>query len=219
MEKKNAKAAPAAGKQDKQTPPMPPVKPFRKKLRRLLRWFGLFLLVGSIAATIGAYYRWIPVKPEWMAKVNPYLEMVDPYLAKINLQRKPLEETASVEKPMTNFPLVDLDGEKKKPEPSTPAAPPSAETSGKPAVASAASLQPAKTPVKESPEAQKTYGKLAKLYNAMKPEEAAAVFNNLDDDQVILILFRMEEEAAAKVLASLEAKKAARLTQAMIKRK
>ena len=53
----------------------------------------------------------------------------------------------------------------------------------------------------------------------MKPEEAAAVFRNLEDDQVIPILARMDEEAASKALATMEPKRAARLTQAMIKKK
>ena len=92
------------------------------------------------------------------------------------------------------------------------------------AIASASPLQPAgavKPPTagKMDPETGKVYSKLSKLYGAMKPEEAVAVFNNLEDEQVVLILSRMEEEAAAKVLASLEPKRAARLTQAMIKRK
>ena len=217
------KTAPAADKKGKQKPPAPPVKSFRKKVGRLLRWFLVLGILGGLAAMIGAYYRWIPISPEWTAKLDPYMEQADPYLAKVNLQRKPAEEAAPGEKPATNFPLVDLDGEKKKTDiqPSASAAPSAA--TGQPSVASASPAQPlsgpAKPPLKDTTETAKTYGKLAKLYGAMKAEEAAAVFHNLEDEQVVMILSRMDDESAAKVLSSMEPKRAARLTQAMIKRK
>ena len=221
METKSKKAAPPSGKAGK----TPPAKPAKKK-RRWRLWLFLFFLLGSMAATAGVYYRWIAIAPDMMAKVEPYMAKADPYLAKVGIARKPAEEAVPGEKPQTNFPLVELDGDKKKPEtkPETkPAATTTPDNAGKPSVASAAPAQPAngavKPPIKENDDTAKIYGKLAKLYTAMKAEEAAAVFNNLEDEQVILILSRMEDDAAAKILSTLEPKKAARLTQAMIKRK
>lgn len=217
METKSKKAASPSGKAGK----TPPAKPVKKK-RRWRLWLFLFFLLGSMAATAGVYYRWIAVAPDMMAKIEPYMAKADPYLAKVGIARKPAEESGSVEKPQTNFPLVELDGDKKNAE-TKPAAATPPDNAGKPSVASASPAQPAngsvKPPVKETADTAKIYGRLAKLYGAMKPEEAAAVFNNLEDEQVVLILSRMEEESAAKVLSTLEPKKAARLTQAMIKRK
>ncbi len=217
METKGKKAAPPTGKAGK----TPPAKPAKKK-RRWRLWLFLFFLLGSMAATAGVYYRWITIAPDMMAKIEPYMAKADPYLAKVGIARKPLEEEVPGEKPQTNFPLVELDGDKKKSE-AKPAAATTPDNAATQSVASAAPAQPAsgavKPPIKETADTAKVYGKLAKLYSAMKAEEAAAVFNNLEDEQVILILSRMEDDAAAKILSTLEPKKAARLTQAMIKRK
>jgi len=201
-----------------------PSKRARKK-RRIFPWLFLilFVLVGVIGA--GFFFRLIPLDPETAANLEPYIVKMESYVDKMKSGNKAEEETVGG-KPKTNFPLVELDENKK-----APVSQPTASTSGllgAPAVASAASAQSApgaagagktSSSVKESVENAKVYGKLSKLYSAMKPEEAVAVFNNLEDEQVVMILSRMEDEAAARVLASLEAKRAARLTQAMIKRK
>jgi len=215
MEKQSRKTGSPAGKSSKNAPQ----KPVRKK-RRWRLWLFLLLFLGGVAAFAGTYYHWIAVEPATMAKLEPLFAKADPYLAKIGIARKPSEEAVPGEKPQTNFPLVELDGDKKKPE-TQPAAAPATDNAGKASVASASPAQPAtgKPPIKENAETVKIYAKLAKLYGGMKAEEAAAVFNNLEDEQVILILARMDDESAAKILSTLEPKKAARLTQAMIKRK
>lgn len=63
------------------------------------------------------------------------------------------------------------------------------------------------------------YGKIAKLYSLMRPEEAAKVMKELPDDLVISLLVGMDEERAAKILANLEPEHAARLTRAMGERR
>ena len=184
-------------------------------------------------ALAGIYHRWFPIDPEMDAKIDPYREQLataidgaealmkkaEPLLEKIGIGSKPTDQTQATN-PQTNFPLVELDKDEKKPS-TTPGAVTTAP--GSPAVAAASPLPATgvKPPTsgKLDPETSKVYGKLAKLYGAMKPEEAVVVFNSLEDEQVVLILSRMEEEAAAKVLGTLEPKRAARLTQAMIKRK
>ena len=225
MEKKKAKPAPAAVKGT-------PQKPAPKKRRLLLKFLIVFFLISGLAVA-GLYQRWFPLDPEMDAKIDPYrthlasaidsveslLKKAEPLLEKVGIGSKPNEQATT---PQTNFPLVELDKEEKKPAAASPGTAPS--TPGAPAIASASPLQPASSAKpqaagKMDPETGKVYSKLSKLYNAMKPEDAVAVFNNLEDEQVVLILLRMEEEAAAKVLASLEPKRAARLTQAMIKRK
>ena len=235
MDKKNQKNGPASAKS------VPP-KPARKK-RRFLLWFFLLLMVGGLVAGGGLYYRLIPLGPEMEAKIEPFLQVtetyiaeMEPYLEKAKVWKSTEEETANG-KPKTNFPLVDLDEKKgsaaalaeSTPVASPTTAPASVTVLGPSAIASAASAKPAPgaagtvatkpAVVPMNADTAKVYGKLSKLYGAMKAEEAVAVFNNLEDEQVILILSRMEEEAAAKVLSVTEPKRAARLTQAMIKRK
>lgn len=60
---------------------------------------------------------------------------------------------------------------------------------------------------------RKRVSKLARLYNEMKPKDAAAAMDSLDDDLCIAILQRMDEGNAAKVLAEFDSAKTARLTQ------
>lgn len=60
---------------------------------------------------------------------------------------------------------------------------------------------------------KKRVSKLARLYNGMKPKDAAEAMDALDDDLAVTILQRMEEGTAAKVLSEFEPAKAARLTQ------
>ena len=62
---------------------------------------------------------------------------------------------------------------------------------------------------------RKRVSKLARLYNEMKPADAAAAMDELDDDLCIAILQRMDEGQAAKILAQFEASKTARLTKIM----
>ena len=214
-----------------------PLKPVRKK-RRIFLWLFLsfFLLGGLVGAAF--FYRLIPMSDETAATVEPYLvkaeevargtgeslSSLNPYFEKLKFWKSP-EPEMTAGKPKTNFPLVELNENSKQP---GPAAGPAASSTilGTSAVASAAPSQPATAANKPpttgaalAPDNTKVYARLAKLYGAMKPEEAAAVFRNLEDDQVIPILARMDEEAASKALATMEPKRAARLTQAMIKKK
>lgn len=62
---------------------------------------------------------------------------------------------------------------------------------------------------------KKRVTKIAKLYDNMKPEDAAADLEPLNDDVVVLILQRMEEGNAANVLSAMSPDRAARLTQLM----
>ena len=62
---------------------------------------------------------------------------------------------------------------------------------------------------------RKRVSKLARLYNEMKPEDAAPILDALDDDTAIAILQRMDEGQASQVLAKFDADKAARITKIM----
>lgn len=62
---------------------------------------------------------------------------------------------------------------------------------------------------------KKRVSKLARLYNAMKPKDAAEAMDTLNDDLCIAILQRMDEDQAAKILSAFTPAKAGRLTQLM----
>ncbi|BEU87165.1 hypothetical protein TAMA11512_06290 [Selenomonas sp. TAMA-11512] len=62
-------------------------------------------------------------------------------------------------------------------------------------------------------EEKKRVTKLARVYDQMKPKDAAEVMGNLEDGLAVQILQRMDEGQAAKVLAAMEAGRSAQLTQ------
>jgi flagellar motility protein MotE (MotC chaperone) len=53
---------------------------------------------------------------------------------------------------------------------------------------------------------------LVKLYESMKPRDAAVIFNDLDMPVLLQVVDRMKETKAAPVLAAMEADKARELT-------
>jgi flagellar motility protein MotE (MotC chaperone) len=56
---------------------------------------------------------------------------------------------------------------------------------------------------------------LAKIYGTMKPKEAAKLFENLDDKLVMGIISTMTPDEAAAILALMEVKKAAKISEAL----
>ena len=64
-------------------------------------------------------------------------------------------------------------------------------------------------------EEKKRISKLARIYDNMKPEEAAKALNDVSLDTVVSILQRMDEANAGQVIAKMEPSKAARVTQMM----
>lgn len=66
-------------------------------------------------------------------------------------------------------------------------------------------------------EEQKRISKVARLYDGMKPEEAAPILNELDDRTVILIFNKMEDEKVAKILSLFDPKRSARISDTMLK--
>jgi flagellar motility protein MotE (MotC chaperone) len=76
-------------------------------------------------------------------------------------------------------------------------------------------LNQAETVAKEGDQAttgpETAFKQLAKYYAEMKPKEAVAIMDMLDDDTVIGILINLESDQTAKILATMEPKRAARL--------
>lgn len=70
--------------------------------------------------------------------------------------------------------------------------------------------------IKQQEEA-KRISKLARLYGAMKPDEAVAILDKMDDDTVLVILNKMEDEQVAKIMALFDARRAATISQSMLR--
>lgn len=68
----------------------------------------------------------------------------------------------------------------------------------------------------EAPEAQ--YDNLARIYQAMKPNKAAVVFEQLDMEVQMKVAQRMRERSTALILASMTPKGAAALSMALARR-
>ena len=64
-------------------------------------------------------------------------------------------------------------------------------------------------------EVKKRVSKLARLYNEMKPEEAAKIMENMESDIVIAIFQRMDESQVSQIMANFDAGKAASISKLM----
>jgi len=62
-------------------------------------------------------------------------------------------------------------------------------------------------------EEKKRVARLARIYESMKPEEAANALINVDWDTTVLIFQRMNEDSVAQILAKMEPEAAAQLTE------
>lgn len=60
--------------------------------------------------------------------------------------------------------------------------------------------------------------KVAKMYESMPPEDAARRMEKLDDDSALLILTTLKPKTAGKILAQMDAEKAASLSKKMLRK-
>lgn len=70
----------------------------------------------------------------------------------------------------------------------------------------------AQTQAREAAE-KKRISKLARIYDSMKPEDAAKALDGVEPETIVLILQKMNEGNAAQVLAKMEPLQAAQITQ------
>ena len=88
------------------------------------------------------------------------------------------------------------------------------------ASAAPATAGPAATPPPSpAAAAEERYAELARIYQAMKPKAAAAVFEQLAMDVQVEVADRMRERSTAMIMAAMTPKGAAALTMAMARRK
>lgn len=72
--------------------------------------------------------------------------------------------------------------------------------------------------VQRDAEQQKQVASLVKTYSAMKPKDAARIFNNLPDEVLVPVAQSMKSDVLAPVLANMTADNAQRLTQKLADR-
>ena len=121
---------------------------------------------------------------------------------------------AYIPKPKNNFVTIDLPPELP---PSVPQPLLIGTVANTPKAATVAETE--KLIVFAKQEEQKRINKLARLYGEMNPDDAVLIFNQLDDNVVLAIFSKMEEEQVAKIMTLFDPKRAARLTQVMLKGK
>lgn len=61
--------------------------------------------------------------------------------------------------------------------------------------------------------------RLMKIYEAMKPKDAAAIFNNLENEVLLQLLERMAERRVAPILADMDPKRAQQITSEIASRR
>lgn len=73
--------------------------------------------------------------------------------------------------------------------------------------------------VQQSDEEQKRIVSLVKIYEGMKPKDAARIFNTLDLDVLLSVVSRMSERKSAPVMASMSPERARTLTIMLMEQK
>lgn len=195
-----------AAAKDKQ----PPKKRFG--LFKLLSGVLVLMMLGGAGFAAGVYFNLIDLnKLAGDYKLHQY-----PIVGKYFPQPpEPSPDDSESNEPGDN--LVAPVAQQPLVQPSAPAEPPVATPT--PVVPVISDAEKEKLEKARQQEENKRISKMARLYGAMKPEEAVPILNQLEDDMVITILSKMEDEQVAKLLALMDNKRAAKLTQTMVKGK
>ena len=185
----------------------------KKKAGRIFKIILILLILLILAGTsfaVGIYLKFIDVQALGQKfKVNEY-PVVGKYFSE----------------PKTNFETVELESPDPVVAPQNPNIP-SAIPPVVPTVIQPEAMLPEKrviddvelqkqAKIKQQEEA-KRISKIARLYSAMTPEEAVAILNKMDDETVLVILGKMEDEPVAKIMGLFDARRAAVLSQSMLR--
>ncbi len=172
--------------------------PSRK--RRILKIILLLLLLAVLI--IGGFFLGIYLRIFDTNEMNEKLGLYDlPIIGQYFVKPVPRDKTVDMDTADTKSSAVED-------------VKPSAESkTSRPVVLTKAEIEK-QMKAKEAAE-RKRVSKLARLYNEMKPEDAASILDALDDDTAIAILQRMDEGQASQVLAKFDADKSARITKIM----
>lgn len=189
----------------KQLTPLPKPKARFSFLKAAVILLAL-LVIGCAGFAAGVYLNVIDVNKlaaDWKLHQYPVIGRYFPAPLQTNFET--VELTDSVVEPIVDIPQPTQSFPANKPDVTVPQETP------------LTSEEMQKLEKARQQEEAKRIGKLARLYGAMKPEEAVPILNQLADQEIIAIFSKMEEEQVAKLLANLDSNRAARLTQAMLK--
>lgn len=171
----------------------------KKSILKVLAVILLVLLLVCVGFFVGIYLRVFDVD-----KINESMKLYDmPVIGQYFVKREASVKQEEPDKAQTDAKAKDDKAKAKEQKPEQ----------SKSVVLTKAEIEKQK---KEQQAAErKRVSKLARLYNEMKPKDAAAIMDSLNDDIAIAILQRMDESQCAKVLTEFEPEKSARLTRIM----
>lgn len=176
--------------------------------------FKIMLVILTLCILIafgfgaGVYFKFIDIEKiakELSLSQHPVVER---FLPKTNFETVELEEDTAKEQPLPLPPAISSHVQ----QPATSI--PTPQTPNPNLITKEDLEQQAK--LKQQEEA-KRISKLARLYGGMKPDAAVSIMNELDDATVIAIFGKMEEDQVSKILALFDSKRAARITEEMLK--
>ncbi|MCE5284786.1 MAG: magnesium transporter MgtE [Pelosinus sp.] len=216
---KTAKQAPAKVP-PKETVSEAPPKPKKKRFKLFFKITAILLLVlilGGVGFAAGVFFKIIDTENLGaQLKLSEYPVIGKYFTPKTNFDK--IDEEMQNQTPQTEpvLPVAQTPNGQQMPG-MGPNGQPLVSANGQvtdPAkVMDAAELQ--KQILLKQKEDAKRIGKLGRLYGGMKPEEAVPILNQLDDATVIAIFGKMEEDQVSKILAQMDAQRAARLTNTM----
>jgi hypothetical protein len=167
------------------------------RTRWILKLLGIVLLL--LFLIIGGFFLGVYMRIFDTNAVNEKLGLYNfPIIGQYFVKPVPLDGTANTD--TTSNKVQDVKPNDKAPQ-----------TVSKPIVLTKAEIE--KQMKAKQAEEKKRISKLARLYNEMKPQEAADIMNDMDDDMIIAILQKMDESQSAKVLTKFDPSKSARLTK------
>lgn len=161
----------------------------------------LLLILGAASFAVGVFLKVIDIQEladKWQANEYPIVGQFFP-------------------QPKTNFEPVPLDQQSPEVTPSSSTAPSVQPDTKMPEKTKVDDTELQKQAKMKQQEEAKRISKMSRLYGSMKPDEAVAILNKMDDDTVLLILSKMEDEQVAKILALFDARRAALLSQSMLR--
>jgi len=192
-------------KKDSKQPEKPPKK--SGSILKIILILLILLILATAGFAVGIYLKFIDIQglaDKW--KLNEY-PVIGQYFSppKTNFEPVDLEQSSSSVVPPTN-PIV--------PSVVSPIVQSETMLPEKRKIDDVELQKQAK--IKQQEEA-KRISKLSRLYGAMKPDEAVAILNQMDDETVLVILNKMEDEQVAKIMALFDTRRAAILSQSMLR--
>lgn len=190
------------------------IKQILRKVRNII--IGVLVLMILIVAGFAAAIKFDVLGTEDVAMLNEELGL---YRLPFVGNGRYFEVPEGVEWPPPPPPEPEPQPEPAKPTETQPVEPEKPKTDEKP--------KPAEKPrevkvdrkaieeqrAKREAEEKKRVTRLARIYENMKPEQAANALVNVDWDTTVLIFQRMSEESVAQILAKMEPEAAAQLTE------